>query len=132
MSNFDHTCKQSNYAKFSSFTNLSFFCRVLCETVKNFASHILEASLNTGDQQMGEKCETLHQKLELLLQTLSKEETYLSDNPEETDNGTLNLTETLNSNQEKGSLEKLEKEMTNLKKVRKRRCYMERDAVMSR
>ncbi|XP_050453538.1 diacylglycerol kinase eta isoform X5 [Cataglyphis hispanica] len=105
--------------------------KVLCETVKDFATHILEASLNTGDQQLGEKCETLHQKLDLLLQTLSKEENYLFDNVEETDIGTLN-TETLNSNQEKGALEKPEKEMTNLKKVRKRKCYMERDVVMSR
>ncbi|KAL6431277.1 hypothetical protein ACFW04_007148 [Cataglyphis niger] len=105
--------------------------KVLCETVKDFATHILEASLNTGDQQLGEKCEILHQKLDLLLQTLSKEENYLSDNIEETDIGTLN-TETLSSNQEKGALEKPEKEMTNLKKVRKRKCYMERDVVMSR
>lgn len=99
--------------------------------MKDFATHILEASLNTGDQQLGEKCETLQQKLDLLLQTLSKEENYLSDNVEEIDIGTPN-TETLNSNQEKGALEKPEKEMTNLKKVRKKRCYMERDAVMSR
>lgn len=120
------------YTNFSSFAEPEiFFYRVLCETVKDFATHILEASLNTGDQQLGEKCETLQQKLDLLLQTLSKEENYLSDNVEEIDIGTPN-TETLNSNQEKGALEKPEKEMTNLKKVRKKRCYMERDAVMSR
>lgn len=99
--------------------------------MKDFATHILEASLNTGDQQLGEKCETLQQKLDLLLQTLSKEEKHFSDNAEETDIGTLN-TETLSSNQEKGALEKPEKEMTNLKKVIRRKCYMERDAVMSR
>lgn len=99
--------------------------------MKDFATHILEASLNTGDQQLGEKCETLQQKLDLLLQTLSKEENYLFDNIEETDIGTLN-SETLSSNQEKGALEKPEKEITNLKKVRRRKSYMERDAVMSR
>ncbi|XP_071577099.1 diacylglycerol kinase eta isoform X4 [Temnothorax nylanderi] len=105
--------------------------KVLCETVKDFATHILEASLNTGDQQLGEKCTILQQKLDLLLQTLSKEESYLSDDTEEIDIGTLK-TETFNSIQEKGALEKPEKEMTNLKKVKRRRCYMERDVVMSR
>lgn len=120
------------YVNFSSFAEPEIFLyRILCETVKDFATHILEASLNTGDQQLGEKCETLQQKLDLLLQTLSKEENYLSDNAEEIDIGTPNA-ENLSSNQEKGALEKPEKEMTNLKKVRKRKCYMERDAVMSR
>lgn len=80
---------------------------------------------------MGEKCTILQQKLDLLLQTLSKEENYLSDKTEETDIGTLK-TDTFNSTQEKGALEKPEKEMTNLKKVKRRRCYMERDVVMSR
>lgn len=65
------------------------------------------------------------------MQTLSKEENYLSDKTEETDIGTLK-TDTFNSTQEKGALEKPEKEMTNLKKVKRRRCYMERDVVMSR
>ncbi|XP_025161810.1 diacylglycerol kinase eta isoform X6 [Harpegnathos saltator] len=105
--------------------------KVLCETVKDFATHILEASLNTGDQQLGEKCEILQQKLDLLLQTLSEEESYLSDNGEETDVGTVR-TNTLSSDQEKGALEKPEKEMTNLKRVQRRKCYMEKDAVMSR
>ncbi|XP_014484616.1 PREDICTED: diacylglycerol kinase eta isoform X6 [Dinoponera quadriceps] len=106
--------------------------KVLCETVKDFATHILEASLNTGDQQLGEKCEVLQQKLDLLLQTLSKEESYLFDNGEETDAATIKTDTVMSSNQEKGALEKPEKEMTNLKRVRKRRCYMEKDAVMSR
>lgn len=80
---------------------------------------------------MGEKCTILQQKLDLLLQTLSKEESYLSDNTEEIDIDTLKP-ETFSSIQEKGALEKPEKEMTNLKKVKRRRCYMERDVVMSR
>lgn len=71
----------------------------------------------------------LQQKLDLLLQTLSKEESYLSDNTEDNDLGTLK-TETFSSIQEKGALEKPEKEMTNLKKVKK--CYMEKDIVISR
>ncbi|XP_011164815.1 diacylglycerol kinase eta isoform X7 [Solenopsis invicta] len=105
--------------------------KVLCETVKDFATHILEASLNTGDQQLGEKCTILQQKLDLLLQTLSKEENYLSDNTEDIDTGTLK-TDTFSSIQEKGALEKTEKEITNLKKVKRRQCYMEKDVVMSR
>jgi len=104
--------------------------RALCETVKDFATHILKASLNTGDQHLREKCEVLQQKLDLLLQTLSKEESYLSDNAEETDIAALK-TETAIDNQEKEALEKSKKEMANVKKAGKR-CYMEKDAVMSR
>ncbi|XP_011060952.1 PREDICTED: diacylglycerol kinase eta isoform X8 [Acromyrmex echinatior] len=104
--------------------------KVLCTTVKDFETYILEASLNTGDQQLGEKCTILQQKLDLLLQTLSKEESYFSDNTEDIDVGTLK-TDTFSSIQEKGVLEKPEKEMTNLKKI-KRTCYMEKDIVMSR
>lgn len=80
---------------------------------------------------MGEKCTILQQKLDLLLQTLSKEENYLFDNTEEFDIDTLKA-ETFSSIQEKGVLEKPEKEMTNLKKVKRRRSYMERDVVISR
>jgi diacylglycerol kinase (ATP) len=113
-----------------NFVNLgSFFCRVLCETVKDFATHILEASLNTGDQQLGEKCEVLQQKLDLLLQILSKEENSLADNAEETDIDALE-TETLSNIQE--AVEKPEKELTNLQSANRRKSYMERDTVISR
>ena len=64
------------------------------------------------------------------MQTLSKEESCFSDNTEDIDIGTLK-TDTFSSIQEKGVLEKPEKEMTNLKKI-KRTCYMEKDIVMSR
>ncbi|XP_012222170.2 diacylglycerol kinase eta isoform X2 [Linepithema humile] len=104
--------------------------KALCETVKDFATHILKASLNTGDQHLREKCEVLQQKLDLLLQTLSKEESYLSDNAEETDITTLK-TEIATDNQEKEALEKSKKEMANVKKAGNK-CYMEKDAVMSR
>jgi diacylglycerol kinase (ATP) len=105
--------------------------RALCETVKDFATHILKASLNTGDQHLREKCEVLQQKLDLLLQTLSKEESYLSDNMEETDIATLKTETTEANNQEKETLEKSKKEMANVKRAGKK-CYMEKDAVMSR
>ncbi|XP_020297284.1 diacylglycerol kinase eta isoform X2 [Pseudomyrmex gracilis] len=102
--------------------------KVLCETVKDFASHILKVSLNTGDQDLREKCEVLQQKLELLVQTLSKEESYFSDNTEDTD--TLKL-EALSSNQDDDNLEKPLKDITNVKRGTKKR-YIERDTVMSR
>jgi len=97
--------------------------------VKDFATHILEASLNTGDQQLGEKCEVLQQKLDLLLQILSKEENCLADNAEETDIDALE-TETLSNIQE--AVEKPEKELTNLQSANRRKSYMERDTVISR
>lgn len=70
----------------------------------------------------------MQQKLELLVQTLSKEESYFSDNTEDTD--TLKI-ETLNSNQEDDNLKKPLKEITNVNKGTKKR-YIERDTVMSR
>ncbi|XP_066585239.1 diacylglycerol kinase eta isoform X2 [Prorops nasuta] len=104
--------------------------KILCETVKDFASHILETSLNTGDQQLGEQCEMLQQKLDLLLQTLQKED-YLSDNAEESESSTLQ-SEAVSNEEEKGVLEKPEKDITNLKRVRKRRLLLEKEAVISR
>lgn len=77
---------------------------------------------------MREKCEVLQQKLELLVQTLSKEESYFSDNTEDTD--TLKL-EALSSNQDDDNLEKPLKDITNVKRGTKKR-YIERDTVMSR
>lgn len=64
------------------------------------------------------------------MQTLSKEESYLSDNAEESDIATLK-TETATNNQEKEALEKSKKEMANVKRAGKR-CCTEKDAVMSR
>ncbi|KAG7210239.1 hypothetical protein KM043_011787 [Ampulex compressa] len=107
--------------------------KILCETVKDFAAHILDTSLNTGDQQMKEKCETLQQKLDLLLQTLCREETYSPDTIESIDVDTLNSeTPVLLSNCEKGVLEKLEKDMTNLKKVQRRKRVNEKEDVIFR
>nr|XP_046483245.1 diacylglycerol kinase eta isoform X1 [Neodiprion pinetum]XP_046483246.1 diacylglycerol kinase eta isoform X1 [Neodiprion pinetum] len=109
--------------------------KVLCETVKDFVVRISEASQNTGDQQLGEKCNVLQQKLDLLLQTLDKEESYFSDNNE--DDAASQVTLTLQSplpvdGQEKGALEKPEKDITNLKRIRKRRRFIERETVTSR
>ncbi|XP_016844045.2 diacylglycerol kinase eta isoform X3 [Nasonia vitripennis] len=107
--------------------------KVLCETVKDFAVRISEASLSTGDQQLGEKCDVLQQKLDLLLHTLHKEETFLSVNGDDTNADTLrddNLPSL--DDQEKGLLEKPEKDMTNLRRVRKRKGFEENQAVISR
>lgn len=97
--------------------------------MKDFATHILDASLNTGDQQLGKKCEVLQQKLDLLLQILSKEENCLADNADEIDIDALKA-ETLSNTQE--AVEKPEKELTNLQSVNRRKYYMERDSVISR
>lgn len=105
----------------------------MCETVKDFAIRISETSLSTGDQQLGEKCDVLQQKLDMLLHTLHKEETFLSDNGDDTNADTLrddNLPSL--DDQEKGLLEKPEKDMTNLKRVRKTRGFEENHAVISR
>jgi diacylglycerol kinase (ATP) len=116
----------------------SIFCRVLCETVKDFAIRISETSLNTGDQQLGDKCEVLQQKLDLLLRTLHTEESFLSDNGEDLSVSTLRSDKLLSTNcpstddQEKGLLEKSEKEITNLTRARMKRRFEENQAVISR
>ena len=81
---------------------------------------------------MGNKCEVLQQKLDLLLQTLHKEENFLSDNGDDTNADTLRSDLSSLDDHEKGSLEKPEKDMTNLKRVRKRRGFEENQAVISR
>ncbi|XP_043288430.1 diacylglycerol kinase eta isoform X3 [Venturia canescens] len=111
--------------------------KVLCETVKDFATRVLEASMNVGDEQLGEKCVVLQQKLDLLLQTLNNEENCFSDNTTED----AELGTTLKDNdaspgfltgQEKGVLEKPEKDITNLKRVRKRKDRKEKEAMLAR
>ncbi|XP_069681666.1 diacylglycerol kinase eta isoform X7 [Periplaneta americana] len=48
--------------------------KILCETVKDFTVRAAEVSLCQGDQQFGDKCQVLKDKLDLLLQTLQHEE----------------------------------------------------------
>ncbi|XP_011351823.2 diacylglycerol kinase eta isoform X1 [Ooceraea biroi] len=112
--------------------------KVLCETIKDFATHILDASLNTGDQQLGEKCEVLQQKLDLLLEILlskeekrKNEESCLAANAaDKTVDVDALKTETLSNIQE--AVEKPEKELTNLQSLNRRKSYVERDTVISR
>lgn len=108
--------------------------RVLCETVKDFAIRISEASMSTGDQQLGDKCDVLQQKLDQLLHTLDKEESFLSENGDDTNADTLrsDCLPSLEQEQEKGVLEKPEKEMANMKRSKKRRGFEENQAVISR
>ncbi|XP_012257177.2 diacylglycerol kinase eta isoform X2 [Athalia rosae] len=107
--------------------------KVLCETVKDFTVRISEASQNTGDQQLGEKCEVLRQKLDLLLETLHKEESFISDGAVEADSPSPASQAPLPvDGEEKGALEKPEKDINNLKRVRKKRNLVEREAIVSR
>ncbi|XP_031830705.1 diacylglycerol kinase eta isoform X3 [Nomia melanderi] len=105
--------------------------QTLCDTVRDFASHILE-NINLKDQQVEDKCRVLQHKLDSFLQTLCNEEEYLNEHPESTDNNTLNADVSLSlESYEKGVLEKPEKDITNLKKVLRRRL-VEKEIVMSR
>ncbi|XP_058801772.1 diacylglycerol kinase eta isoform X2 [Phymastichus coffea] len=108
--------------------------KVLCETVKDLAIRISETSMGTGDQQLGNKCDVLQQKLDQLLHTLDKEESFLSENGDETNADTLrsDCLSSFEQEQEKGVLEKPEKEMTNMKRSKKRRGFEENQAVISR
>lgn len=48
----------------------SFFCRILCETVRDMIGKLDSSS---PDSEIDEKCATLTQKLDSLLQTLNEE-----------------------------------------------------------
>ncbi|XP_053979829.1 diacylglycerol kinase eta isoform X3 [Hylaeus volcanicus] len=106
--------------------------KILCDTVKDFATHIVE-NINSEDQQVEEKCKILQEKLDLLLQTLCKEECFLTEHIENADNITLNAEVSISPDScEKGVLEKPEKDMTNLKRVQRKRRLMEKEIVMTR
>lgn len=111
---------------------VSFANRVLCETVKEFAARISEASQMSGDQQLAQKCQVLQQKLDLLIETMHNEESYISDTTDETESPSSNQGQLTIDGEEKGALEKPEKDITNLKRVKKRRNFIERESVMSR
>lgn len=80
---------------------------------------------------MGEKCVVLQQKLDLLVQTLNNDENFVESIDIER---RVLEAESYPSigDLEKGVLEKPEKDITNLKRVRKDRNFVERDAVMAR
>ncbi|XP_050594862.1 diacylglycerol kinase eta isoform X14 [Bombus affinis] len=106
--------------------------RILCGTVKDFATYILE-NVNSEDQQVEEKCKILQQKLNSFLEILCKEEGYLTEHLDDPDNITLNTEISVSpDNCEKGVLEKPEKDITNLKKVAKKRQLIEKETVISR
>lgn len=90
-------------------------------------------NINSEDQEVEEKCKILQHKLDLLLQILCKEECYLTEYSEDADNITLNAEISISPDScEKGVLEKPEKDITNLKRVQRKRRLMEKEIVMSR
>ncbi|XP_034189721.2 diacylglycerol kinase eta isoform X3 [Osmia lignaria lignaria] len=106
--------------------------RILCDTVKDFATYIRE-NVNSEDQQMDDKCKILQNKLDLLLQTLCKEERYLTEHLEDVVNITLNTDISVSPDSyEKGVLEKPEKDITNLKRLQRTRQLTEKESVISR
>ncbi|KAJ8683494.1 hypothetical protein QAD02_019286 [Eretmocerus hayati] len=114
-------------------TNVITSAKFLCQIIKEFAIRVSETSMNTGDHQLNEKGELIQQKLDILLHTLKKEESFLKDNDDDDTNAeTLKPEEVTSNDQEKGSLDKPEKDMTNLRRVRKKRGFEENQAVMSR
>ena len=114
-----------------SYFNKMFIYRILCDTVKDFATYIME-NINSEDQHVEEKCKILQQKLDLFLEILCKEG-YLNENLDDADNITLTTEISVSPDIcEKGVLEKPEKDITNLKKVQKKRQLIEKETVMSR
>ncbi|PBC27558.1 Diacylglycerol kinase eta [Apis cerana cerana] len=107
--------------------------RILCDTIKDFVAYIME-NINSEDQQVEEKCKILQQKFNLFLTILCKEEEYLStEHIDDADNINLHTEISVSSdNCEKGVLEKPEKDITNLKKVQKRKQFADKEIVMSR
>ncbi|CAH1114294.1 unnamed protein product [Psylliodes chrysocephalus] len=116
----------------------------LCETVKDFASQLMESSLTQGDDQLAKKCDILQQKLELLLKTLTSEQidattiTHQQSFEESTGTGTSRNTEDTDSeiSFDKMKSDKVEKDLSNFnfRKHRRTSRFMERekDALIHR
>ena len=109
----------------------------LCETVKNFAAQVCESSLAKGDEQLGKKCDVLHQKLEMLLQTLTSEQfdaVRIEMDEEETSKSSYQKEDT--ESEMSYDKSKTEKELSNFnfRKHRRTSRFMERekDALMLR
>lgn len=114
------------------FVQISFNYRILCNSVKDFATYIIE-NKNPEDQEVEEKCKTLHTKLDLFLETLCTDEIHLTEQVDDTDNITSNTDISVSpENCEKGVLEKPEKDITNLKKLQRRRILTEKETIMLR
>ena len=105
----------------------------MCETVKDFTTRVIDVSFNSEDQQLAEKCEIVQQKLSALIKVLQKQDSNFLDAEDEADLISLR-SENIPTpdDQEKGVLEKLEKDITNLKRVRKRKDFMDKEIVLSR
>ncbi|XP_050509097.1 diacylglycerol kinase eta [Diabrotica virgifera virgifera] len=112
----------------------------LCETVKDFASQLLESSLTQGDDQLAKKCDILQQKLELLLKTLTSEQIDATNITQSFDDsqGTSRATEDTDSeiSYDKIKTDKVEKDLSNFnfRKHRRTSRFMERekDALIHR
>ncbi|XP_015118316.1 diacylglycerol kinase eta [Diachasma alloeum] len=105
---------------------------VLRETVKDFANKLLEANLQMGDQILCEKCRILEHEMDQLLQIINNENVS-ANNDEERDERILASDPYSSMGEfEKGSLEKPEKDITNLKRVRKIRDSFEQDRILSK
>lgn len=90
-------------------------------------------NINSEDQQVEEKCKILQQKLNLFLTILCKEEYLSTEHVDDVDNINLNTEISVSpDNYEKGVLEKPEKDITNLKKVQKRKQLADKEIVISR
>ncbi|XP_051164827.1 diacylglycerol kinase eta isoform X4 [Leptopilina boulardi] len=107
--------------------------KILCETVKDFTARVIDISFNSGDQQLAEKCDIVQQKLNSLIKILHIDDNDYQDIEDDREFSNFRA-ENIPSldHQEKGVLEKPEKDITNLKRVRKRKDFMDKDALLSR
>ncbi|XP_033209733.1 diacylglycerol kinase eta isoform X5 [Belonocnema kinseyi] len=107
--------------------------KILCETVKDFTTRVIDISFNSGDQQLAEKCDIVQQKLNSLIKVFQYEDNSYLDTDDEADFNSFR-SENIPSpdHQEKGVLEKTEKDITNQKRVRKRKDFMDKDVLFSR
>ena len=104
----------------------------LYETVKDVVSSITVATIYLSEQKPEEKCMNVEDKLGMLSEVLSKQNN-LSDFIDEEDLATFACDlSSLTENQEKGVLEKPEKDITNLKRLRKKKEFTEKDEILAR
>lgn len=106
--------------------------RHLCETVKDFAAQVSDNSFARGDDQLASKCDILHQKLNLLLQTLNQEEIEANlEGFEDEENIRCREDSDCDMSFEKKKSDKTEKDLSNLKS-RSRRRQIGKESVLVR
>lgn len=101
------------------------------DAVAELASCVCDVSDFVGDEELANKCDVMRRKSDLFIMTIEREKSFL-ESDETTDSSVTNSlrsTMSLRAGDEKGSIDKAEKDSVNL---RKRREFSENKTIIAR